>query len=274
MQSRALSLAVMSGKGGVGKTNLALNLALSLQQSGNKVLVVDCDLGLANIDVLLGITPDGNLLDFLSGEKTLDAIRKTVVNGLDILPATSGIANCSTPALGNQIAAALEPALAEYDFAFFDLGAGISPCVLQPALMVAMRLIVTTPEPTAITDCYALMKVLNAKNGTKDFFLLINNILSDEEGTATSDRISAACSHFLHFTPNLLGCIPSDPALPLAVCRQEPLLLAFPQSPASLAIKTIADKIANFRKELVASGKLQTALNQGPASANAPNTLS
>lgn len=172
-----LSVAVLSGKGGVGKTNLSLNLACALYQAGFKNLLMDCDMGLANLDVLLGITPEGNLQDALLGDARLsDVLYPLEPKGFDVLPAASGVPelNDMRPDLRDMLLERLEPVLGKYDYIFMDLGAGISETVQTFAAMAAMRIVIITPEPTSLTDSYALIKVLNSRFGMRDFMVLVN----------------------------------------------------------------------------------------------------
>ena len=241
---RAPRLAVLSGKGGVGKSNLALNLALALRDLGLRVLVVDCDLGLANVDVLLGLTPERTLDDMLDGHVTLDDTLMPVEDGLDILPATSGGAACG---VGEERARALNEALSAdtgHDIVLMDLGAGLSEGLVRLALLADRRLVVTTPEPTALTDAYALMKVLAIRLDVDDYWVAVNMVYEDAETDLVAERLVGACEHFLGFSPCVLGAVRTDPALPAAVCEQRPVLRASPACPAAADIRGLAKTIA------------------------------
>ena len=257
-----LSLAVLSGKGGVGKTSLTLNLALALEEAGEKTLVVDGDLGLANIDVLLGLAPEGSLQDFLLGRARLEDLVVRVSPGLDVLPAASGAEDLVTvtQASRGMLADSLAPHLAGYGFVFLDLGAGIAANVRELSALARLKLVVTTPEPTALTDCYALMKVLNASQGTTDFACIVNSVQEEGEEDFTVQRLGGACSRFLGFEPRFPGAVRQDPAVAKAVCLREPLLKSFPESMASQDIRAIARRLLAERASMLAQGLLDPPL--------------
>lgn len=245
-----LSVAVLSGKGGVGKTNLSLNLAFALYQSGFKSLLIDCDMGLANLDVLLGITPEGNLQDVLLGEATMESVLHNIQpDGLDVLPAASGVPelNDLNPDRKDLLLNRLAPVLGKYDFVFMDIGAGISDTVQTFASMAALRVVVITPEPTSLTDSYALIKVLNKRFGLGDFRIVVNEVTSAREAQQAYDKLAGACQHFLKVELKLLGHVRMDRKLPEAVCKQQPLMSYAPGSPAAQDIQAIAGRLQNVR---------------------------
>lgn len=249
-----LSVAVLSGKGGVGKTNLTLNLAFSLFQSGFKTLLIDCDMGLANLDVLLGITPEGNLQDVLLGEAQIESVLHHVKpSGLDVLPAASGVPelNDLNPDMRDLLVSRLSPLLGNYDFIFMDIGAGISDTVQTFAGMAAMRIVLITPEPTSLTDSYALIKVLNKRFGLTEFRIVVNEVLSAKEAQNAYDKLAGACKHFLDVDLKLLGHVRMDKKIPEAVCRQQPLMTYAPGSPAAQDIQTIAGRLQNARLNML-----------------------
>ncbi|MDO5483434.1 MAG: MinD/ParA family protein, partial [Desulfovibrionaceae bacterium] len=199
-----LSVAILSGKGGVGKTNISLNLAYALYQKGINSLLMDCDMGLANLDVLLGLTPEGNMQDALMGESRLEDVLFSIEEGgLDVLPAASGVPemNDLRPELREILLARLKPILGRYDYIFMDLGAGISETVQTFAALAAMRIIIVTPEPTSLTDGYALVKVLNSRFGMRNFMILVNQAESDKEAQGAFDKLHGACRRFLNLEP-------------------------------------------------------------------------
>lgn len=245
-----MSVAVLSGKGGVGKTNLALNLGFALYQSGFKSLLMDCDMGLANLDVLLGITPEGNLQDVLLGEASMESVlHKIRPDGLDVLPAASGVPelNDLNPDRKDLLITRLSPVLGKYDFVFMDIGAGISDTVQTFAAMSALQIVVITPEPTSLTDSYALIKVLNKRFGLSDFRVVVNEVTSNKEAQQAYDKLSGACQHFLKVDLKMLGHVRMDKKLPEAVCRQQPLMAYAPGSPAAQDIQAIAGRLQNVR---------------------------
>ena len=244
-----MSLAIMSGKGGVGKSNLSLNLGYSLAQKNHALLLMDCDLGLANLDVLLGITPEQNLQDvLLSGADVKNAIislEKNTKEAFDILPAASGVPELTdmNSDMRDLLIKRINPSLRGYDIILMDLGAGIHGTVQSFAAMVAIRIIVLTPEPTALTDAYALIKVLSQDLGVRDFLVVVNDVASRKEEEITFKRLEMACQKFLNINPVLLGGVRHDVKLQESVLRQKPLLELFPESNAAQDIGTLADRI-------------------------------
>ena len=244
-----MSLAIMSGKGGVGKSNLSLNLGYSLAQKNHALLLMDCDLGLANLDVLLGITPEQNLQDvLLSGADVKNDIKKKKKNtkeAFDILPAASGVPELTdmNSDMRDLLIKRINPSLRGYDIILMDLGAGIHGTVQSFAAMAAIRIIVLTPEPTALTDAYALIKVLSQDLGVRDFLVVVNDVASRKEEEITFKRLEMACQKFLNINPVLLGGVRHDVKLQESVLRQKPLLELFPESNAAQDIGTLADRI-------------------------------
>lgn len=245
-----LSLAVMSGKGGVGKTNISLNLAQALHAMNNRVLLMDCDLGLANLDVLMGIAPEGTLQDVLLGDAEVgEIIQQAEEGGFDVLPAASGVPELVDldEDMRDMLIRQLNPALQGYDYVFLDLGAGINATVQAFASMTAIRLVVVTPEPTSVTDGYALMKVLANNHDVRDFFVVVNQVDSRREANITFQRLQAACQRFLGMDPILLGFIHHDSHVSEAVRRQTPLLKLFPTCNAARDIMEIARSVVALR---------------------------
>ncbi|QCC84791.1 MinD/ParA family protein [Desulfovibrio desulfuricans] len=250
MTNTTLSVALLSGKGGVGKTNMSLNIACALHQMGFKTLLMDCDLGLANLDVLLGITPEGNLQTALLGEADItDVLCPIDGDGFAVLPAASGVPELTElqPDARDLLLSRLEPVLHKYDYVFMDIGAGISGTVQTFAAMASVRLVVITPEPTSLTDSYALIKVLNSRYGLRDFMVLVNQATSQAEAKSSFDKLAGACRHFLHIEPVLLGHVRLDKKLPEAVCLQKPLMVHAPGCPAAHDLQTLAARLQRIR---------------------------
>lgn len=247
-----LSLSVMSGKGGVGKTNLAINLGYALFQAGHKVLLMDCDLGLANLDVLLGQSPEKNLQDLLLPDADVHEIITPVESGgFDFLPATSGVPELVD--LDEDIQSLLLDKLKElgggYDFLIMDLGAGISKTVLNFAAMTHLKLVVITPEPTSLTDSYAMMKVLKTKHQVTDFSVVVNQASSQEESRLTHQRLHAACQRFLGLDIRHMGGVRHDSHVIDAVRKQVPLIKLSPEAPASQDIISLAQSLVQHRAQ-------------------------
>lgn len=253
-RNTTLSVSILSGKGGVGKTNIALNLGYSLYRGGHPLLLMDCDLGLANLDVLLGITPDKNLQDLLDSDAAPRDITVPIEpDGFDFLPAASGVPELveMDGDMRSLLVHRLEPLFSHYDFLFLDLGAGINPTVLAFAAMTQLRIVIVTPEPTSLTDSYALMKVLSTQRGVRDFFVIVNQAESRKEEAQTFKRLAAACRKFLDIEPHFLGGVRLDKAVPEAVRKQKPLMRAAPQSPAAQDLFSIAVTLQRMRTALL-----------------------
>ncbi|HML59890.1 MinD/ParA family protein [Solidesulfovibrio sp.] len=247
----SMSVAILSGKGGVGKSNLALNLSYALFRAGHRALLMDFDVGLANVDVLLGLSPEKNLQDLFRPEVTAAEVMVPVEQGgFDFLPAASGVPELleMDDDMREILFQKLNASFSAYDYLMLDLGAGISQTVLTVAVMSHVRVLVVTPEPTSLTDSYAVIKVLHTQYGITDFHILVNQVESAADTKTTYSRLSAACQHFLGFAPELLGGVRSDPALPDAVRRQIPLMRHAPRSPAAQDILSAAVKLHRIRQ--------------------------
>ncbi len=249
--NRTMSIALASGKGGVGKTNIALNLALALGDLGHRVLLLDADLGLANVDVLLGIAPQYTIHDILHGTPAQDVLIALDPH-VDLLPSASGVADlgdldedAQTTLMGH-----LEGIFHGYDFLLLDLGAGISPTVVALAAMPQERAVVITPEPTSLTDGYAFIKVLLLQRGIKNFHVIVNMVEQENEGHVAFERLSLACERFLNLGIRLMGIIPRDPKIADAVREQTPFLRLTPEGPAAQAIRLMARDLAQRRERL------------------------
>ena len=247
----SMSVAILSGKGGVGKSNLALNLSYALFRAGHRALLMDFDVGLANVDVLLGLSPEKNLQDLFRPEVTAAEVMVPVEQGgFDFLPAASGVPELleMDDDMREILFQKLNASFSAYDYLMLDLGAGISQTVLTVAVMSHVRVLVVTPEPTSLTDSYAVIKVLHTQYGITDFHILVTQVESAADTKTTYSRLSAACQHFLGFAPELLGGVRSDPALPDAVRRQIPLMRHAPRSPAAQDILSAAVKLHRIRQ--------------------------
>lgn len=248
-----LSVAIVSGKGGVGKTNIALNLAYALHRAKQRVLLMDCDLGLANLDVLLGIAPKVSIEQVMLGEAAFeDAVVSVEPGGFSLLPASSGLDALDEAAstLRSSFLKQLNVVASRYDYLLLDVGAGITEAVQMFASKAAVRIVIVTPEPTSITDAYALIKVLSTQHGEKNFHILVNQAENPAEEKSSFNRLAAACEKFLGITVQSLGAIRHDPAMIQAVRRQEPLLKFSPQSPAGKDLVAAAVRIHKLRESL------------------------
>lgn len=236
-------ITVTSGKGGVGKSNFTLNFALALQSKGFKVLVFDADIGLANIDVLMGITPKYNLYHLLKKEKNIWDIIHTGYNGLEFIAGGSGfndLIRLSEEQL-DYFAEQVSQLHGHCDVILFDTGAGLSKETLKFILSAEETVVVTTPEPTSITDAYAIIKMVNNMQPGIKFKLVVNRVTDPKEGKQTADKISLVAKQFLHMDIPTLGFLSDDSNITKAVKRQVPFSIAFPNSPATHNIMEMAE---------------------------------
>lgn len=243
-------ITVTSGKGGVGKSTLTVNLAIQLSRLGKKVIILDADFGLANIEVMLGIRPEYNLADLMFRGKDLKEIIIQGPEGIGFISGGSGIQELSR--LTREQVVYLVQKLYELDeladIILVDTGAGISDSVLEFVSASNEVLLVATPEPTSITDAYALLKTLNRRSGfSKEdtvIKMVANRIKTKEEGDALYEKLGLVVDKFLSLKMEFTGAIPDDPNCGKAVMQQKPVTLADPGSGATKAIKFIAEKIA------------------------------
>ena len=265
--NKTISISVLSGKGGVGKSNLALNLCYGLHQIGHSVLLMDCDMGLANMDVLLGIAPQKHVQDILIKNQAPSSVLVPIgppgSSGLDLLPANSGMAEFVDLDVGARtiLRDRINPLAARYDFLCLDIGAGISSTALGFGAMTSLRLVVVTPEPTSLTDSYAMIKVMMARYNVHDFFVLVNQVESEAEARQTYNRLAAVCQRFLGFAPAYLGEVRLDRTVVEAVRKQTPLLQLAPRSPAAVDCMNLASILHRQRESMLRQGYNAPPLN-------------
>lgn len=235
-------ITVTSGKGGVGKTSLVVNLGLVLARWGRRVLLFDGDLGLANIEVLLGLTPTYTLYEFLYGNKSIEEILCTGPYGLQVISGGSGMQELANlDSIQRQRLLDLLPYLrTRTDFVLVDTGAGISRNVLGFVAAAEEVIVVITPEPTSLTDAYGLIKVLARFKVHAEARLVVNRAHSEKEARQTAQRLQTVCSKFLGFNLGYLGEILEDAVVGQAVKEQRPLVLSQPYSVAAKSIGRIA----------------------------------
>lgn len=252
-------IAVTGGKGGVGKTNAAVNLGIALAEKGRKVMLLDADLGLANVDILLGIRPRANLEHVLKGECGLRDVLVEGPSGLQIIPAASGtqqMAALNAREHGGIINAFNEFSQ-ELDILLIDTAAGISPSVISFICAASEVLVVVCNEPTSITDAYAMIKVLNQDHGVHRFHVLVNMVRSPQEGKEVFSKLSNVADRFLDVALDFAGSIPYDDYLRKSVQRQRAVCDAYPRSRASIAYHSLADRIADWPVPVGARGHLE-----------------
>jgi flagellar biosynthesis protein FlhG len=252
-------ISVTSGKGGVGKTNIAANLAYLLAGQKKKTLVLDADAGLANIDVILGINSPYNLYHVLNGEKTLAEAIVKGPGGIKILPSASGIPEMTDLSRGQKLTLLdeLNTLNESLDFMLIDTGAGISANVMYFNMAAKEIIVVTTPEPTAMTDAYALIKVLYQRHAKRRFRLIVNMAHSATEAKEIYARLSNATDHFLNLTIEYLGHIVLDEKVREAVRQQILVAKLYPQCPATRCLAKISEKISAETLEEYENGSIK-----------------
>ena len=238
-------IAVTGGKGGIGKTNVSVNLSLALAEMGRRVVLLDADLGLANVDVLLGLKPKATLADVLEGKCDLRDVLVTGPGGVRIVPAASGAANMVS--LNHQQHAGLIQAFSEIgdniDVLIVDTAAGIGDSVVSFVRAAQEVLVVVCDEPTSITDAYALIKLLNRDYGMTRFRVLANMVGTPQEGRMVFAKLAKVTDRFLDVALQYVGAVPFDEAESKSAEKQRAVFEAFPRSKASLAIRAIAQKV-------------------------------
>ncbi len=242
---RATVIAITSGKGGVGKSNVAVNLAIRFAKGGKDVVLLDADLGLANADVLCNVDLPANLSHVIARRRELRDVLVHAPGGFRLIGGASGLARMAdlTDDDRRRLLDALADLEHQADIILIDTGAGISPNVLGFTRAADHVLVVTTPEPTAITDAYAVIKVVSRDEGTRRISLLVNQARSPAEGRVVYDRIARVAKQFLGATVFDAGHVMADEAVPTAVRRRTPFLLATPNCPAGLCITRLAMRL-------------------------------
>lgn len=235
-------IAVTGGKGGVGKTNITLNTAISMAKLGKRVMVLDADLGLANVDVMLGLRVSKNLSHVLSGECTLDEVLVEGPYGIKIAPATSGTQSMTelTAAEHAGLIRAFSELRTPIDVLLVDTAAGISGMVLSFAKASQDVMLVVCNEPTSLTDAYALMKLLNRDYGVFRFKIVANMVKNVREGQELFAKLSKVTNRFLDVALELVATVPFDENIRQAVRKQKAIVEAYPNSPASIAVTNLA----------------------------------
>lgn len=237
--------ALTSGKGGVGKTNVAANLAVLAAKAGKRVLVIDADLGLANIEIIFGVKPRYHLGDLLENHRTIEEVLVKGPHGISLLPAGSGIQSLThlTDQQKMQFVAALDPLEDLFDVVFIDSGAGIGENVLFFVGAAQEAILVVSPEPTSLVDAYATVKVLSQQAGVRNFSVVVNPVVDELPARGIFQKLTAVSSRFLTAKIRHLGFIPRDENFHKAIMAQRAIVDMFPQSPASRALASIAERL-------------------------------
>ncbi len=252
-------MAVTSGKGGVGKSNITVNLAVAMAQSGENVIVMDADLGLANIDVLLGLSPKLNLSHVIQGVCTLEDIIIDGPGGIKIIPASSGSSSMSdlTPAENAGVIRSFSELTQPVDTLLIDTAAGLSDSVVSYLRAAREVIVVVCDEPASITDAYAMIKVMNRDFGVQRFHILSNQTHSIQQGRELYTKIYKVSEKYLDVTLDFLGTIPYDDYLKKAVQQQKCVIEIYPSSPSALAFRQIAKKALQWPIPKTMEGHLE-----------------
>lgn len=248
-------ISVTSGKGGVGKSSVVTNLAMSIAAQGQKVLLLDGDFGLANLDILLDLRPRGTIRDVLHGGKSAEDILVRVCPNVDVLPASSGLLEMTGIGLEEKshLLELMQSLEHNYDVLLIDTGAGISDEVTWLNSSAGEIIVVATPEPTSIADAYALMKVLNQKHKIKDFRLLVNQARSEAEALKVYQQITGVSDRFLNVSIDYLGHVLWDDLWTHAIRQRKPMVSAFPGSNAAKNFSRLADTLIRTSERMVAN---------------------
>ena len=258
-QTATRVLSVTSGKGGVGKTAVVANLAVLLARMDKRVLILDADLGLANIDVVFGLAPNYNLNHFFTGEQGLESILVDGPEGIKILPAGSGVQRFTRLDAQQRmrLLEALDSMNSDFDFVLIDTEAGISENVTYFNTAAQEILVVTTPEPTAITDAYALMKLLSNQYHEKHFNLIVNFIKDEDEALDVYRKLTMVANRYLDISIDYIGSIPQDRLMVEAIRKQQTLVQLFPESRTSHAFEALARAVIQEPQTLEPKGSIQ-----------------
>ncbi|MEZ5486757.1 MAG: MinD/ParA family protein [Steroidobacteraceae bacterium] len=252
-------IAVTGGKGGVGKSTVSINLAAAFAQRGRRTLLLDGDLGLANADVLLGLTPRYTLAHVIRGERTLQEILVEAPQGFSVVPAASGIAQMAALGAAEHLGLVRELASvgADLETLVVDTPAGIAPGVLQLAQAAQHVLVVVCDEPTSITDAYALIKVLQRDHAIGKFRVLANMVRDRGQGRRLFDTLNRVTARFLDVTLEYAGEVPEDPWLRRSVREQRPVVDGYPASPSARALQTLAASADAWPRPAGARGNIE-----------------
>lgn len=247
----ARSIAIVSGKGGVGKSNFSTNFAHALLAKDKKVIIIDMDIGMGNIHILLGLTPQNSLRDYLLNKVEIDDVVNDAPGGLSFISGGSGLDMVMewSKDMFDRLIQAFEHLQQRYDFILFDMGAGATQRSIELLVAVDEIIVISTTEPTSITDAYSMMKFICLQDPDKAFSIVSNRVSKGDDGNDTVTRLQYAMRKFLGKETKILGFLPEDPAVHKAVLAQEPFLLLFPKAPISKRMMAIAETFVSPSSE-------------------------
>ncbi len=256
-------IAITSGKGGVGKTSISTNLALMMAKSGQRVVVLDADLGLANLHIMLGVNPKYHLQHVISGEKTLQEVLYECPGGIKIVGGGSGICELADIEVSKREAflSDLNTLDSMADVILLDTGAGLSRNVISFLCAAEEVVVLSTPEPTSLMDAYATIKVVSRESPDVRLGLIVNMARTEEESRATKDRMIKITKQYLHIDLDFLGSIPFDVVVPQAVRAQKPFTVTNPNAPATRAVEQIAQHMG-YQSQIPSGGGISGFLNR------------
>ncbi|WP_235420911.1 MinD/ParA family protein [Jeotgalibacillus soli] len=236
------AIAVVSGKGGVGKSNFSINFATELSSKGYKVILLDMDIGMGNVHILVGHTADNTILDYLEGEQPIMDVVQKGPGGLFYISGGSGLNRMVEwkDIQVDRLLRGFEDLQKEYDYLIFDMGAGASANGLELITAVDEVIVITTSEPTSIMDAYSMMKFIYLRDQEKKFSILCNRVMNPEEGKQALSRLQIAMRRFLNKEVHILGSIPEDSTVRKAVSEQSPFVASYPDSKAAKTLKLLA----------------------------------
>lgn len=254
-QDRALgkSIAIVSGKGGVGKSNFSTNFASLLAKERKKVAILDMDIGMGNIHILLGKSVQYSLKDYLEGRTSIEDVLFEGPNGIYYVSGGSGMSSLIewTDEMFQLLIQAFEHLQKQFDFILFDMGAGATNWSLELLTTIDEIIVISTAEPTAIMDAYSMMKYVHLKDKDKTFYVLCNRAFNREEGQDTTNRLAGAMQKFLSKEVIVLGALPEDPVVRKAVKEQIPFSLLFPEAPITKSLQQIVNRFIHHQTEEV-----------------------
>ncbi|WP_339198188.1 MinD/ParA family protein [Solibacillus sp. FSL R5-0449] len=246
------SIAVVSGKGGVGKSNFTTNFATLLSKKGKKVVVLDMDIGMGNVHILIGSSVKYNLKDYLDGQVPLEEVLCETNEGVSYISGGSGMSSLMewSPEVFARLVSAFETLQKEFDFVLFDMGAGVVDWSLDLLTSIEEIIVISTAEPTSIMDAYSMMKFIHMRDPMKKFYLLGNRAYTVEEGQDTTQRLKTVMQRFLEKEVTILGSLPEDSVVRQAVRQQALFTLVYPDAPVSKTLLKIVDQFLTAQAEL------------------------